>query len=51
MQSIIHKHNVNFNKTVTKLVIILTKSFFAYMNPTSYLKVFSALECSDKTLA
>ena len=26
-----------FNKTVTKLVTILTKCFFPYLNPTSYL--------------
>ena len=32
-----HKHNASFNKTVTKLVAILTKSFFPYLNPTSYL--------------
>ena len=35
----IHKHNVIFNKTVTKLVTILTKYFFLYLNPTSSLKV------------
>ena len=34
----IHKNNVIFNKTVTKLVTILTKCFFPYLNPTSYLK-------------
>ena len=34
----IHKHNVIFNKTVTKLVTILTKYFFLYLNPTSYLR-------------
>ena len=33
-----HKHNAIFNKTVTKIVTILTKSFFSYLNPTSYLK-------------
>ena len=33
----IHKPNVIFNKTVTKLVTILTKCFFRYLNPTSYL--------------
>ena len=32
-----HKHNVIFNKTVTKLVTILTKYFLQYLNPTSYL--------------
>ena len=30
-------HNVIFNKTVTKLVTILTKCLFPYLNPTSYL--------------
>ena len=30
-----HKHNASFNKTVTKLVAILTKCFFPYLNPTS----------------
>ena len=38
----IHKHNVIFNKTVTKLVIILIKYLFQYLNPTSYLKSFEA---------
>ena len=33
----IHKHNIIFNKTVTKLVTILTKIFLPYLNPTSYL--------------
>ena len=33
----IHKHDVIFNKTVTKLVTILIKCFFPYLNPTSYL--------------
>ena len=33
-----HKHNVIFNKTVTKIVTILTKCFLPYLNPTSYLK-------------
>ena len=32
-----HKRNVIFNKTVTKFVTILTKFFFTYLNPTSYL--------------
>ena len=32
------KPDVIFNKTVTKLVTILTKCFFPYLNPTSYLK-------------
>ena len=34
----LHNPNVIFNKTVTKLVTILKKSFFPYLNPTSYLK-------------
>ena len=34
----IHKNNVISNKTVTKLFTILTKCFFPYLNPTSYLK-------------
>ena len=34
----IHKHNVIFNKTVTKLVTVLTKCFFPYLIPTSYVK-------------
>ena len=29
----IHKHNVIFNKTVTKLVTILTKCFFSISEP------------------
>ena len=33
----VNQHNVIFNKTVTKLVTILTKCFFPYLNPTSYL--------------
>ena len=32
----INKHNVIFNKTATKLVTVLTKCFFPYLNPTSY---------------
>ena len=28
-------NNVIFNKTVTKIVTILTKRFFPYLNPTS----------------
>ena len=28
-------NNVIFNKTVTKIVTILTKCFFPYLNPTS----------------
>ena len=34
----IHKYNVILNKTVTKIFTILTKYFFPYLNPTSYLK-------------
>ena len=34
----IYEHNVIFNKTVTKLVTILTKCFSPYLNPTCYLK-------------
>ena len=34
----IHKQNVIFNKTVAKLATILTKNFFSYLNPESYLK-------------
>ena len=34
----IDKHNVIFHKTVTKLVTILAKCFFPYLNPKSYLK-------------
>ena len=30
-------NNVIFNKTVTKIVTTLTKCFFPYLNPTSYL--------------
>ena len=37
----IHEHNVSFNKTLTKLVTILTKCFFPYLNPTSYLKTIT----------
>ena len=33
----IHKY-VSLNKTLTKLCTILTKCFFPYLNPTSYLK-------------
>ena len=36
-----HKHNAIFNKTVTRLAPILTKCFFPYLNPTSYLKLTS----------
>ena len=36
-----HKYNVIFNKTMTKLVSILTKCFFPYLNPTIYLKAGS----------
>ena len=35
-----HKHNVIFNKILTKLVTTLTKCFFYYLNPTSYLNPF-----------
>ena len=31
------KYNVSLNKTETKLCTILTKCFFPYLNPTSYL--------------
>ena len=31
-----HVNNVIFNKTVTKIVTILTNVFFPYLNPTSY---------------
>ena len=34
----IHKYNVILNKTVTKIFTILTKYFFPYLNPASYLK-------------
>ena len=34
----IHKCNVILNETVTKLLNILTKCFFPYLNPASYLK-------------
>ena len=33
------KTNVILNKTVTKLFTILTKCFFPYLNPTSYLNM------------
>ena len=36
-----HKHNFIFNKMVTKIVTILTKCFFPYLNTSSYLKVSS----------
>ena len=39
----IHKHDVILNKTVTKLFTILTKCFFPYLNPTSYLKLIIQL--------
>ena len=32
------KYNVSLNKTLTKPCTILTKCFFPYLNPTSYLK-------------
>ena len=38
MEFYIHKCNVILNETVTKLFTILTKCFFPYLNPTSYLK-------------
>ena len=38
-----HKHNVVFNKTVTKLVTILTKCFFPYLSPISHLKLTNRL--------
>ena len=31
----IHKHNVIFNKTITKIVTILAKCFLPYLNPSS----------------
>ena len=34
----IHKCYVILNETVTKLFTILTKCFFPYLNPSSYLK-------------
>ena len=34
----IHKHDVIWNKTLTKLLTILTKCFFLCLNPTSCLK-------------
>ena len=33
----IHKYNIILNKTVTKIVTILTKCFFSYLNLKSYL--------------
>ena len=37
----IHKHSVIFNKTITKLVTILTKRCcFSYLNPTRHLNFF-----------
>ena len=36
----IHLCNVILNETVTKLLTILTKCFFPYLNPTSYLNNF-----------
>ena len=35
----IHTHNDIFYETGTKLVTILTKCFFAYLNPTIYLNL------------
>ena len=32
-----HEHNNCFNRNLTKLVTLLTKCFFQYLNPTSYL--------------
>ena len=43
----IHKPNIIFNKTVTKLVTILIKCFFPYLNTTSYLRKYSADDCSS----
>ena len=34
----IHEHNVSFHKTLTKLVIILTKCFFSISEPYKFLK-------------
>ena len=41
-----HNHNAIFNKMVTKKITILTKCFFPYLNPTSYLK--NAKDNSDR---
>ena len=47
-----HKHNVIFNKTVTKIVTNLTKIVFPYLNPTSYLKsIDNSLSYSFATFA
>ena len=37
----IHQYDVSLNKTVTQLCIILTKCFFLYLKPTSYLKIIA----------
>ena len=39
-----YEHNKSFNRTLTKLVTILTKCFFSYLNPTSYLNLFSTVK-------
>ena len=44
-----NKPNIIFNKTVTNLVTTLTKYFFPYLNPTSYLYLgrdFKQLVCT-----
>ena len=47
-----HKHNVIFNKTVTKIVTNLTKIVFPHLNPTSYLKsIANSLSYSFATFA
>ena len=43
-----HEHNNSFNRTLTKLVTILTKCFFfPYLNPTSYIKTNQIVESDD----
>ena len=45
-----HEQNNSFNRTLTKLVTILTKCFFPYLNPKSYLNHINSLLIMQKNL-
>ena len=44
-----HEHNNSFNRTLIKLVTILTKCFFPYLNPTSYLNIIKEIRRRSPT--
>ena len=45
-----HEHNNSFNRNLTKLLTLLTKRFFPYLNPTSYLNRYKLSDKSDDVM-